>query len=159
MTKILECMLDDGETLAGKSTTLVLNSSYPPKYLLGLLNSKVMSFFFQKRFSGLALQGGFYRVGPPQIQLLPIPHPDKRPSDAKRLQQHVGEMIELSKRFWAAKTNHEKAIIERNLETLETRIDQIVYRIFSLTDNEIAIIEGTKQATPETGRQETRLEV
>jgi hypothetical protein len=142
MIKVLECVADNGTTLAGKSTTIVLNPSYPLTYVLGLLNSKVLTFFFQKRFSGLALEGGYFRVGPPQIQLLPIPNPEKSPADGQQLQRDVDEIVDLYEALWAARTAHDRTVIERNVNAMDARIDQAVYRLFSLTPSEIQIIEN-----------------
>lgn len=142
MTKVLECVLDGGTTLAGKSTTVVLNSSYPLKYVLGILNSRLMTYFFHKRFSGLALQGGFYRIGPPQVGLFPIPDPSRAATKARQLESFVDEIQELSTSFWNARTVHEKTLIERQLPALEAKIDRVVYQLFSLTPTEIAAVES-----------------
>ncbi len=72
MTKELECYYDSGKTLAGKSTTVVLDTKVDIIYLTGLLNSKLMTLFYQNYFNSLSLAGGFYRVGAPQIKQLPI---------------------------------------------------------------------------------------
>ncbi|MGB3615753.1 MAG: N-6 DNA methylase [Elainellaceae cyanobacterium] len=78
LTRQLECVWDkDGTVMAGKSTTLIL---LPPgsadalgPILLGLLNSALLTAYFQAMFGGNALQGGYLRVGPPQVRLLPLP--------------------------------------------------------------------------------------
>lgn len=72
MTKELECYYDAGKILAGKSTTVVLDTKVDIIYLTGLLNSKLMTLFYQNYFNSLSLAGGFYRVGVPQIKQLPI---------------------------------------------------------------------------------------
>ncbi len=73
MTKRLECVIDsEGRVLAGKSTTVVLpeRDAY---YLLAVLNSKAASFFYSSVFGGNKLQGGYLRIGPPQLRTVPIP--------------------------------------------------------------------------------------
>ncbi|MGA8611835.1 MAG: TaqI-like C-terminal specificity domain-containing protein, partial [Xanthobacteraceae bacterium] len=112
MNKTLECLVDDGKLVAGKSTTIVFNTAYPLNYVLGVLNSKLITFFFQRRFSGLALQGGFFRMGPPQLQHLPIPDPRKFAKDSRRLEQYVDEMIKLQEALWSARTPHERDVLE-----------------------------------------------
>lgn len=72
MTKELKCYYDSGETLAGKTTTIVLGSKVDMVYLTGLLNSKHLTLFYQNYFNSLSLAGVFYRVGAPQIKQLPI---------------------------------------------------------------------------------------
>jgi type I restriction-modification system DNA methylase subunit len=140
MTKVLECALDTGAYLAGKSTSLVLNCSYPLPYVLGILNSKVMSFFYRQRFSGLALQGGFFRIGPPQLRLLPIPSPRTSPSAAKKLQAQVGQIIELNEALLTA-GGHERTVLERRIGQIDHEIDGTVYRLFALSPSEMRAID------------------
>ena len=47
------------------------------KYIIGILNSRFMSRFYQIYFNSLSLAGGFYRIGAPQIKELPIPNVDQ----------------------------------------------------------------------------------
>ncbi|NET10238.1 MAG: hypothetical protein F6K16_37170 [Symploca sp. SIO2B6] len=70
MTLGLEGIFDaTGEFLAGKSTTII-HSTYDLRYLLAILNSSLMSFYYRTEFSGNALSGGYLRVGPPQLKAL-----------------------------------------------------------------------------------------
>lgn len=39
------------------------------------------------------------------------------------------------------KTDHEKSFIQRQIETTDKQIDQLVYGLYSLTDAEIRIVE------------------
>jgi hypothetical protein len=41
-------------------------------FLLAIINSKLCSFLYRELFGALALQGGYLRVGPPQVGKLPI---------------------------------------------------------------------------------------
>jgi tRNA1(Val) A37 N6-methylase TrmN6 len=82
MTKSLECVADvTGEYIAAKSTTIVIpKQPIDLLYLAAVLNSRLLSQLFRAMFGGLSLQGGYLRVGPPQIQKLPIcvPEPDAK---------------------------------------------------------------------------------
>ena len=63
MTKRLECFADlDGDILAGKSTSLVF-TSLNLRYLLGILNSRLIDFYYKAIYSGNALQGGTCVLG------------------------------------------------------------------------------------------------
>ena len=42
-------------------------------FLLGVLNSKVIRFYITQVFGGNSLQGGYLRIGPPQLRQLPMP--------------------------------------------------------------------------------------
>jgi hypothetical protein len=42
----------------------------------------------------------------------------------------------------AAKTEHEKTVIQRQIEATDKQIDQLVYELYALTEEEIKIVEG-----------------
>ena len=50
-------------------------------------------------------------------------------------------MIQHHKRHAAAKTAHQKTIIQRQIDATDRQIDQLVYKLYNLTDEEIKIIE------------------
>ena len=68
----LEAFYDDGKYLAGKSTVIVFPKSSDLKFILSCINSKLVSFIYRNLFESLSLQGGYLRVGPPQIKHIPI---------------------------------------------------------------------------------------
>ena len=128
MCKILECYYDEGKCLAGKSTVIILDSSIPLPCLLAILNSKLMSFYYQNHFSSLSLAGGFYRFGTPQIKLLPIPNLTEDVTERLvKLALYIGEEI--------SETNP----CDQQLN----EIDNIVYNLYGLTPEEISIVENT----------------
>ncbi len=42
----------------------------------------------------------------------------------------------------AAATDHEKNLIERQIEATDRQIDALVYELYGLTEDEIRIVEG-----------------
>ena len=50
-------------------------------------------------------------------------------------------MLKLHKHLATAKTNHEKTAIQRQINTTDKQIDQLVREVYVLTDEEIKIIE------------------
>lgn len=120
MTKELECYYDAGKTLAGKSTTIVLDSSVNIIYLTGLLNSKLMTLFYQNYFNSLSLAGGFYRVGAPQIKQLPI---------------IIGSQEQQDKLITAT-----SKMIENPNEVDCEMIDNIVFEIYGISDEDASVL-------------------
>jgi predicted nucleic acid-binding Zn-ribbon protein len=41
----------------------------------------------------------------------------------------------------AAKTDHEKTALQRQIDSADRQIDQLVYQLYGLTDDEIKIVE------------------
>jgi hypothetical protein len=55
----------------------------------------------------------------------------------------VSEMLSLHKHMSLAKTDREKHLITREIESIDRQIDSLVYGLYDLTADEIAIVEDT----------------
>ena len=146
MTKRLECMVDiAGDVLAAKSTSLVF-SDMDLRYLTGLLNSRLLNSVFESVFGGNKLQGGYLRIGPPQLRTLPIRTIDlgDRYERAKhdRMVELVVHMLGLNARLARTKAPHERVAIVREIDAADRMIDRLVYDLYHLTDAEIALVEA-----------------
>ena len=75
MTKVLETFYDKGIYVAGKSTTCVLQKeqNFEIKYILGVLNSKLESFWLIKKYNSQAMSGDAINISTSVVQNLPIP--------------------------------------------------------------------------------------
>ena len=145
MTKILECAYDSGKCIAGKSTSIVVSDSLNLMYLLGLMNSRLMSWYYRKKFADLVLQGGYLRIGPPQLKKMPIHAPG--PADKSRHDKMVAlaeRMLDLHKQKQAAKSTAARDRIAREIHVTDEQIDALVYELYGLTDEEIRVVEGAR---------------
>jgi predicted type IV restriction endonuclease len=148
MTKTLECAIDPaGHMIAGKSTSIVL-SVLDLRYLLALLNSKVINYWYSETYGGNRLAGGYLRIGPPQIEMIPIrPLDINNPHDQSkhdRIIKLVDRMLSLHQRLAKAKSGREQ--IQRQIVATDKQIDDLVYELYQLTPEEIQLVEA---ATPE----------
>lgn len=130
MNKVLECFYDDGNYLAGKSTTIVYNNQYL-KVITAVLNSTLMSFYYTTFYNSMSLASGFYRIGAPQIKALPIAMPDDN-DIIGNLEDLVDEAQKLLKSLQES---------DREVQNVLKQIDNIVYKLYGLTDSEIACVE------------------
>lgn len=75
MTKVLEAFYDQsGEYMAGKSTLIIpVESDREGWGLLGLLNSRVVTEWYNIEFSSLSLAGGYLRINKNCISQIPLP--------------------------------------------------------------------------------------
>jgi hypothetical protein len=48
----------------------------------------------------------------------------------------------LNKRLQDAKLDHEKTLLQRQIEATDASIDKLVYELYRLTEEEIKVIEG-----------------
>jgi hypothetical protein len=95
------------------------------KYLLGLLNSKLLNYYVIS--FGKLKRDGYYEYSKNTLSNLPI----KRGVSY----QHV---IALVDRILAAKGGNPQA----DTSALEREIDQLVYELYGLTEDEVKIVEG-----------------
>jgi hypothetical protein len=121
--------------------------SYP--YLCGLLNSQLLDFYL-KRVS-TSFRGGYLAANRQFIEQLPISTIDfTNPTDKARhdrMVELVETMLKLHKNLQAAKTDHEKTLIQRQIAATDKQIDQLVYEIYGLTNKEIRIVEEATRST------------
>jgi len=114
------------------------------RYLLGILSSRFISFFIRSYFDEATK--AFPQIKVTQLKSIPIPpikfsnHEDKYHHDS--LVALVERMLELHKMLAAAKTEHEKTLLQRQIETTDQQIDRLVYELYGLTEEEIKIVEG-----------------
>jgi len=134
-------MLDaEGYYSNDKTTIIPINDLF----LLGVLNSKISDFYISLISS--TKQGGYFEYKPMYIQKTPIPRVDMDSPKQKDMHDRMVEMVEqmlaLNKQLAAANTAHEKTALQRQIDATDHQIDQLVYDLYGLTEDEIAIVEG-----------------
>lgn len=118
------------------------DSNFPIKYLLGILNSSLFGWIIKSQSTNL--RGGYIKYSKQYIELAPIVAPEKAGSNiTKALIEMVNEIIILRKRLSNAKLPHDKEVLDRQIQSVTQQIDQLVYQLYGLTDEEIKIVEGT----------------
>jgi hypothetical protein len=50
-------------------------------------------------------------------------------------------MLDLHKRLETVRTEHERGVLERQIAATDAEIDHLVYELYDLTPEEIAIVE------------------
>ncbi len=56
----------------------------------------------------------------------------------------VDQMLSLNKHLPKIKTDHEKTALQRQIDATDQQIDQLVYELYGLTEEEIKIVEAAK---------------
>jgi hypothetical protein len=51
-------------------------------------------------------------------------------------------MLALHKQVAKAKSEQERTVVQRQIDSTDAEIDKLVYELYGLTDKEIAIVEG-----------------
>lgn len=113
----------DATGLYGVNTLYFIPSTN--KYLLGLLNSRVVEYYYKSLSS--QIRGGYLRFFSIYVEQIPIPTPT--PEQRARIEELVNQLIEQGPDVPGA-------------AEWQQEIDQIVYQIYGLTVEEIALVEG-----------------
>ena len=69
----------------------------------------------------------------------PVDPADKARHD--RMVELVEDMLELQKQLAVAKTDHDKTVLQRQIDATDRQIDELVYELYGLTEEEINIVE------------------
>jgi hypothetical protein len=112
-------------------------------YLLGLLNSRLSSLFL--RAISTPFRGGYIALNRQYIEQLPIrPIDFYNPTDKERhdrMVELVERMLDLNKRLVEVKEPQAKTVLQRQIENTDLQIDQLVYELYGLTEDEMKIVE------------------
>ena len=149
----LYCYLPEGKkefclmASAGFSITINTKMGLSPKYVLGLLNSRLL--FWRLCSISNVFRDGWITCTKQYVKTLPIcPIDFSDPDDEARHDQMVKlveQMLSLHKQLAKAKANHAKTTIQRQIEATDQQIDGLVYELYGLTEKEIEIVkEGTQ---------------
>ena len=122
-TKII-ATIDYDQFYALNTAYICLNKSdkYEIEFLLGLFNSKLIDYFYSNLFMG-------WQITIPALEIIPIPRVtiDKQES-----------ICSIVKAAISSKRNN----LSADTIALESEIDRIVYQLYGLAPEEIAVIEG-----------------
>jgi hypothetical protein len=133
--------LDDEKYYTMDTTHLIYDSRYDLKYLLGLLNSNVMNYFYNQLVPEVGR--AFAEVKITNLKNLPI----KPSSDEQRkmVVSLVNKMLSLNKQInkFGDKQTDARAKLEAEIKKTDAEIDDLVYKIYGITDKERKIIEGS----------------
>ena len=115
-------------------------------YLLGILNSKLVDFVMHSISS--TKQGGYFEYKPMYLAQLPIrPIDFNNPSEKAihdKLVSLVDRMLELHKKKNSLPPSAERDKIEREISITDEKINEIVYGLYGLIEEEIRIVEDKK---------------
>jgi len=113
-------------------------------YILGIINSRLISRLYLAQVSQ-ATKDDFPQVTIRDILSLPFRTIDfSDPNDKAhydRMVDLVEKMLELNKQLAEAKEPQAKTVLHRQIETTDRQIDELVYELYGLTEEQIKIVE------------------
>ena len=121
--RIIMSIVPAGFYLANSCNYLIPNADLPAKYLVGLMNSKVINWFF-RRFSTNSNVNGY------EVESFPIPNATKL--EKETIASKVDAILKMKSISVSADT-----------KSIENEIDQMVYALFDLSEKDIEIVESS----------------
>lgn len=112
----------DFACFVSQTFNIIKTDRYNMKYLTGLLSSKLIAFWLKNKGK---MQGSNYQLDKAPLLQIPI----KKPADESAVVNLVDKLIK------ADKLGQDTSIIEK-------KIDELVYNIYDLDDNDINIVES-----------------
>ncbi|AWB10775.1 Eco57I restriction-modification methylase [Thermodesulfobium acidiphilum] len=121
----------DNEKFYVEATSFLMTGNNV-KYICGLLNSGPVTYFFKNWYAGGGLGKEGYRYKKAFLENLPIPFIT---SSNSLLTKRIEDLLD---KILVAKKENPQA----NTQAFEKEIDELVYKLYDLTEDEIRIIEG-----------------
>jgi hypothetical protein len=126
--RLIAAFTDKNYTVKNTAHIFKITGNFDSKYILAILNSKLMGYYFINKFSERDNVFPKSKIG--QCRLLPI-----RKCEPQKQFQFISLIDEILK--------NKSKDISINTTALENQIDQLVYQLYNLTDEEIKIIEAS----------------
>jgi type I restriction-modification system DNA methylase subunit len=108
------------------------------QFILGILNSSVIRFYYESTFPTLHVQNEELSSLP--IRTIDFNNPDEKATHDRMLQL-VERMLDLHKKKQHANSDSEKELFEHQIKATDKEIDELVYKLYRLTEEEIKIVE------------------
>jgi hypothetical protein len=128
--------------------TLRSEARIKPTFLLGVLNSKLLRVLWVGRFYDQ--RKTFPKIKGTYLKELPIALPDLSvAADRARHDRLVGlvdKMLVLTPKLRAAKSDAERQTLQNAVTATDQQIDALVYELYGLTPEEIALVEGGEKS-------------
>ena len=111
------------------------------RYVLGILNSKLLSYYSRSVYVKTALRGGYIELRVYQVETLPVKRIQLK--DQALIIQLVDKILTLNNELELIEKNSEKwNSIKSEIEKTDNKIDESVYRLYGLNQEDIKEIEA-----------------
>jgi type I restriction-modification system DNA methylase subunit len=141
----LEVAYDNRQLYANNSVKIIIpkNPQVNLKFVMACLNSRLLDFYHFTFFSSTHVRGGYRQFYPQDVLALPIKSTSV--ANVKKINTLVDRIIEINEELSSkGKSTSEKKSLETELTKTDKAIDEEVYRIYGISDEEIALIERTE---------------
>lgn len=127
---------DDQQYFVQKNLSIILPKvqKYNLKYILAIMNSRLMDWYFRVNFFDRAVKSMHLKKFPIKILSIYGQEPFIKLVDKiVTLNKHINQMKD--------KKTDERARVEKEIQKIDKEIDELVYKIYGITEKEKKIIE------------------
>lgn len=129
----MQATLDYNSNYSGNTAYIIPTED---KFLLGIINSKLITYFYSKISS--SIRGGYLRFIKQYVETIPIKNNIAYKSS---IIKNVDILLKLNDELIEVKLQTKIDQIKQRIEHSEEKINQLVYELYELTDDEIKIVE------------------
>ncbi|MCK4647771.1 N-6 DNA methylase [Candidatus Pacearchaeota archaeon] len=115
---------------------ILQDKNYDPKFIMALINSSLINWYYSIKFTNVSTLT--VNVSKAYLGEIPIKQISKK--EQTLIIKFVSQMLELQKKFHDEKTLR-KDKLKEEIEKTDGQIDQEVYKLYGLTNEEIKIVE------------------
>jgi len=115
------------------------DKNYTYKSILGVLNSNLIGWYFRKKFQ-ISDDDTFPQIMIRDILQFPIPEIDAKIQN--EIVKNVDFLLQLNKELQTATLPEQKGQIQARIGYCEDRINEIVYGLYGLSEEEVRVIDG-----------------
>jgi type I restriction-modification system DNA methylase subunit len=141
------CLINDFKNyclMASGGFSIKVNKNISLYYIIGILNSKLV-FWWLRNISN-KFRGGWITCTKQYVGQLPMKIIDFEMSGKVILHDRivciVKKLIEIIEKLEITKDLHTRELFQRQIDATDRQIDQLVYQLYGLTEEEIRIVEA-----------------
>jgi len=128
---------------------LLSRDGWEPEYLLGILNSRLMTYYHRKRYLD-EFKMRFQKILIKDARRLPIRTIDEEDKPAVKLHDELVAAVKLMSSLHEdlanVRTTQELTVLERRIGAIDREIDGMVYQLYGLTEAEIKTVEAAMES-------------
>lgn len=127
----------DFDCYVSQSYNIIKTERFENKSLVAILNSSVIRFWLLYKGK---MQGDNFQVDKEPLLNVPIAKPTA--DQQQKLSSLATQMLDAHRQLGLAKSEADKAMLAQRIDILDAQINALVYSLYGLTKEEIAVVEG-----------------
>jgi adenine-specific DNA-methyltransferase len=127
----------DFDCYVSQTFNVIKSNRVDMKYLCGLFNSKLVKFWLLKKGK---MQGSQFQIDKEPLLEIPIYVP-KDKSEINKIVNKVDKVIEVRTAHASSKTESDKSFYEKQIISLESNIDELIFQYYNITEPEQLVIK------------------